>query len=638
MIVPMAKIRILGPRTLRPDVTALLQDAGNVHIESAPADIPRIQSDLPYLHRHALEPDAQQARGALESALEKVRRIQLLLPVVPEAPGRAASAGLPPLPADATEGSLKILGARLDSLSARAAALVEGLKRHRDELSLIDRYEKVVGVLAPLVGAVGEDSTLECTGLLFPARERAAAALLEQAFALLTGGRYEILYREVDKDTLAGLLIFPRERAQEAKALLQEKNIGELRLPASVADRPLPEAIGIIARKRAEIPGAIRDLEAGLSALAREWRGTLEELKGRLEGRIARILVSASFFETRRVFLLFGWIPEDELPRIEASVATRFGGAVVVERLPVARAEEEGVPVVLRNRPVVRPFEVFTRILPLPRYGTIDPTPLVALFFPLFYGMIIGDIGYGLLLLAAAAAARRRAPDPFLASASAVFFWSALSAIAWGVAYGELFGDLGKGFGLRPLFLHRMEDFRSGLLFALGIGVFHVLLGIVLGVRSAVRRGDGREAVAKAAGLLLLAGAVAAVAGISGAAPRLLFRIGAAGILVAVPVMVLSGGAGALMELHNLVNVLSYLRIMGIGVASVALACAANRIVAVAGIPGLGSRAGLVLHAVNLAFCILSPTIQALRLHYVEFFENFYRGGGRAYQPFQNVA
>jgi len=103
-------------------------------------------------------------------------------------------------------------------------------------------------------------------------------------------------------------------------------------------------------------------------------------------------------------------------------------------------------------------------------------------------------------------------------------------------------------------------------------------------------------------------------------------------------VMVWSGGAAAAMEAHNLVNVLSYLRITGIGVASVALAYTANRFVSLVGIPVLGVLAGLALHAVNLAFCILSPTIQALRLHYVEFFENFFLGGGRAYKPFRTIA
>jgi V/A-type H+-transporting ATPase subunit I len=104
------------------------------------------------------------------------------------------------------------------------------------------------------------------------------------------------------------------------------------------------------------------------------------------------------------------------------------------------------------------------------------------------------------------------------------------------------------------------------------------------------------------------------------------------------PVMILAGGPAAAMKLHNLMNIFSYLRIMGIGVASVALAYTANRIVSLVPWPALGILAGVTLHAINLAFCILSPTIQALRLHYVEFFENFFDGGGRAYKPFKIAA
>jgi V/A-type H+-transporting ATPase subunit I len=102
--------------------------------------------------------------------------------------------------------------------------------------------------------------------------------------------------------------------------------------------------------------------------------------------------------------------------------------------------------------------------------------------------------------------------------------------------------------------------------------------------------------------------------------------------------MILSAGAASVMKVHNLVNVVSYLRIMGIGVASCALACTANRFVSLARWPALGVLAAVALHAVNLAFCILSPAIQSLRLHYVEFFENFFSGGGRPYKPFKNVA
>lgn len=638
MIVPMARIRILGPTSRLREAIDLLQKVGSIHIDPSPPDIRRLESDIPVLRRHVLDPAAQQTRAILEAGLEKVRNLLLALPALPE--GQGNGGGVPLLPDDAGEDALKAVNARLDTLAARIESIAAELSRQRDEQSLFSRYDKVLKILSPLIEMVRESRELECTGLILPARERAVASLLEEALSRLTDGRFEIVYREVDKDTLAGLLIFPEGKAAEARALLWEKNIGELRLPASVADKPLAEALEIVTRRQAELPPAIRELEARLAAISREWRGPLLDLRRRLGNRVEGIRVSASFYETRMTFLLYGWIPEEELRRLKETLAERFGEIVVVERFPVGRSQEEGnVPVVLRNRPAVRPFEIFTKILPLPRYGTIDPTPLMALFFPLFYGIILGDVGYGLLLLAIARlAARRFGKNPFVADAAAVFSWAALSAVAWGFAYGEFLGDLGERLGMRPLLLHRMKDFRSALLFSLAIGAAHVLLGIGLGIYTAFRRGKRGEMAAKAAGIALLFAFAAMIAGIAGGAGRAFFFIGLGGTLASMSVMILCGGAAAAMETHNLVNILSYLRITGIGVASVAMAYTANRIVGLVGIPVLGILAGLTLHAINLAFCVLSPAIQALRLHYVEFFENFFLGGGRAYKPFRTIA
>lgn len=637
MIAPMAKIRVLGPSSRLSAVIALFQEIGAIHIESAPADIRRLQSDIPVIRRHVLDPAAQQTRATLETAIEKVRQLLLVLPTVPQGCEGEGIRGL--VPELSGTDPLKAVNVQLDTLSARAASLVADLKRHQDEQSLFSRYDKVLKVLAPLIGMVRESRELECTGLILSSKEAAVAALLEDALSLLTDGRFEILYREVDKETLAALLIFPAEKAAEARTLLWEKNIGELRLPASVAEKPLPEALEIIARRQAELPPAIREIEASLAEMSREWRGQLLGLRRWLGNRIERIRASGSFYETHATFLFHGWVPESELARLERAIAETFGDLVIVERLPIDRSEKEGVPVILRNRPAVRPFEIFTRVLPLPRYGTIDPTPLVAFFFPLFYGIIIGDIGYGILLLAIARLARwRYGKNPVIADATAVFSWAALSAVAWGFAYGELFGDLGERLGLRPLLFGRMGDFRKILLFALGIGIAHVFLGVGLGIYTAVRRGRPGEAVSKAAGLAFLVAVAAAIAGGAGWAPRSAFHIGLVGIPVSLIAMVLGGGAGAAMEAHNLMNIFSYLRITGIGVASVSLAYTANRLVPLIGVPALGILAGLTLHSINLAFCVLSPTIQAIRLHYVEFFENFFIGGGRAYHPFRTIA
>lgn len=638
MIVEMAKVRILGPRSLLPGVVDLLQNSGDLHIESKPRDLPEVQSEIPVIRRHVLKGDAQRTREMLESSLDKIRKLLMVLPAAPGTAGPGGGIGFAAPSSPGDEAPLRSLLAQLDPVATRVETILGERKMLEDEFSLFSRYEKVLKVLAPLIAVVRESSDLACTGLLLQARDRGAADLLEQALSRLTDDHYEILFREVDKETLAGLLVFPAEKSSEAKALLWEKNIGELRLPSSVADKPVGEALEIILRKQDEIPRRIKELDAELAEISARWRGMLEESRLWLENGIEKALASDSFFETRLTFLLYGWIPLEKLERLRKSLAAVYGEAVIMERLPIGKSEEEQVPVSISNSPLIRPFEIFTRILPLPRYRTIDPTPYVALFFPLFYGIIIGDVGYGLLLLAIASLVKLRyGADRFIADVTTVFSWAALSATLWGIAYGELFGDLGGRLGLRPLFLHRMGDFTETILFALGIGVAHIILGIALGIRTALKGGERGEAVARAAGLAMVMAFLAAMAGALGKAPPAFAYAGLAVIAASLPVMIVSAGPSSVMKFHNIVNIFSYLRIMGIGVASVALAYTANRIVTLVPWTALGILAGVTLHAVNLAFCVLSPTIQALRLHYVEFFENFFSGGGRAYKPFKFV-
>ncbi len=634
----MARIRIVGPRPLLSQAVGRLQELGTIHIDAAPAGIREIQDQVPVLRRHALDPAALAARESLETALDAVRKILLVLPVPPAPlPG---GGGVPDLsPPDADARSLRELSRELDALDARAAALVAGRKAREDELSLFSRYDKVLDALSPLIALVRESRELECTGLVIQAQERDVAPVLTQALARLTAGNYEIIYREVDKDTLAALLVFPKEKAAEAKALLYGKNIGELRLPAAVADKPVGEAFAIIRTKQRELPAEIRRIDDELLDLARTWREPLLRLRLWLENRVERIRTSSSFYETRMTFLLYGWVPRAALDGVRNSLAASFGPLVVVEELPIGRSEEEAVPVALRNRPCVRPFEILTGVLPLPRYGTIDPTPLVAVFFPLFYGAIIGDVGYGLLLFGIALYARRRfRSHPLFAGLASIYAVAALSAVAWGFAFGELFGDLGERAGIAPPLIRRMKDFRATMALAVAIGASHVLLGIGLGVYTAARRRRRGEAVARAAGFVLVVSSLVLLAGLAGALPPPAVPAGAAVLVACLPILFVSGGPKAAMELHNLMNVFSYLRIMGVGVASVALAYAANRIAFAAGPPLVVVPAAIALHAINLAFGVLSPAIQSMRLHYVEFFENFFVGGGRAYKPFKSVA
>jgi V/A-type H+-transporting ATPase subunit I len=275
-------------------------------------------------------------------------------------------------------------------------------------------------------------------------------------------------------------------------------------------------------------------------------------------------------------------------------------------------------------------------MLPLPRYGSIDPTPFVAVFFPAFFGLMVGDIGYGLLLGVLALVLRARAkPGSTLRSAAEIAGACAVFTVLAGALFGELFGDLGRQWlGLRPIAFNREEALIPFLILAVSLGAVHVILGLALGVAANIRR-HPRHALGRGMSLAMIIAIILALLAAVNVLPDALLTPAVIVILAAFPVLIVAEGVVAPIELLSTVgNVLSYARIMALGVASVMLAVVANRMVGAIGSVAVGVVFALLFHLVNFAIALFSPTIHALRLHYVEFFGKFYSPGGVRYQPF----
>lgn len=632
MIEPMAKVRLVCPCSLVERVTAHLQEEGVLHIESTPQEAAQIA-----LRRQVLDEPARQRQAELERLREALRRLLVLLPAVsPDEQIRAGGAEPPEL----TDAAMKRLAQTLRQVGGRADYLTGRLKACEEELALLSKYEKALEALAPFLRLIQESEDLDHLGVTIETPERGPdlLCLLREMMAKVTDNRYELFHSRLDERSLAVLLVFPKAYAARIRSLLWEEGIHELRLPASVSDKPLGQALRIILKKKVDLPVRVARYRDELARVARTWRHHLLRYQEAVAHRLELLEATTLFYQTEMASLIYGWVPHRALGVLSARITKEFGGKVVIEECSIGRDEWGTVPVILRNPALLRPFEILTRLIALPRYGSIDPTPYLAIFFPLFYGMILGDVGYGLLLLIAAAVVRRRyGRHPLVRDLTIVSFAASGAAVLCGVLFGELFGELGEQVGLRPT-LNRLEAFIPLLYLSVGIGTLHVALGIVLGALWAWRRAEWRECVMKLGGLVLIVSFVSLIAGLSGLLPRRWVTWGAAGLVPALAVIFAFGGARGAMELHNLVNVLSYLRLMGIGVASAALAFAANKLGGMVENVLLAIVIGATLHAINLLFGLLSPTIQSLRLHYVEFFENFFAPGGRPYKPFKREA
>jgi V/A-type H+-transporting ATPase subunit I len=293
------------------------------------------------------------------------------------------------------------------------------------------------------------------------------------------------------------------------------------------------------------------------------------------------------------------------------------------------------------NPRLVAPFEPLLGLFALPRYGGFDPSPLMALFFPLFFGMILGDVAYGFILLILMLYLRRRFKSrPTLRSLAEVLSMGAGWTIVFGFLYGEFLGTLGEEMGLRPLWFDRGHNVQALFLLAIGLGAGHVVLGLCLGVWDGLRRHSRHTVLEKAAMLVALAAIFLLVAILAGYLPDSFFTPVIALLVVGVVMLIYSLGKlglllGPLELLGTIGNILSYLRIAAIGLSSVYLAQVANELGGLVGNLLVGLIIAGLFHALNLVLGTFSPTIQSLRLHYVEFFGKFYQGGGQPFHPFR---
>lgn len=412
-----------------------------------------------------------------------------------------------------------------------------------------------------------------------------------------------------------------------------------MRLPSRFEGLPFRRAIHEMERRLEAIPVAQASAQEALEDLLRPRRRWLV-VRDAIDARVAQLEAVRGLGGTPSSFVAVGWVPTDSVEALKAALA---GSPVAVEPCDADPGEE--APVALRNPRMARPFEVFVQLLSLPRYGSLDPSLLMAAFMPLFFGMMLGDVAYGVLLfgIAVGVGRRFRARSAVVRDIAAVLRPCALWTIVWGVVYGELFGDLGHRLGfMHPLWIDREHALQPLLAFAVGVGALHITLGLLLGLFAAGRRRDWRTLGKRAALLVALLGVGGLLAAAAVELPTGVGTIAATALVVGLVVLaVLEGALGVLLGplelLGALGHVLSYLRIAAIGLASVYLARVANELAFAAPL-WAGVLVAALLHGLNLVLGVFSPTIQALRLHYVEFFREFYEDGGVAFRPFGQLA
>ena len=632
MIVPMLKVLVVGPKPLMADVIETVQRMGRVHLAKAQGERGGI------------------AAGQLTAAEADLK--QLLEHVCTDSDGLLsllAFRGTAAPAAAVTDWSAVLDGLRQRTESVRA--LVKQLLEIEDELAIIKSYHLAFEALGPLLARLEQSGKIKAFGFIIRGADTSVVEPIRLELKKQTNGRCEIYSRQLGDGRVATLVAYHVNDADKIRAFFAKAGINELKLPATVAELPMAEAVKLLKQKLHDLPGRVRELQAQLDGLARQTGPELAGVKSQALDILNRLNVRAQVDESRFGFILQGYLPQHDLPRLKDMLAVKYQDKVTVQVLEIGHQEAPQVPVILKNNPVVRPFELMLSIFRPPQYGTVDPTPFIAVFFPMFFGFIIGDIGYGAAMFVIALLMWSRfKSNSILRSIATIFIIGSLWSIGFGVLFGELFGDLGEHLHLvRPVMekFNRLgpesRDFLRNI--AWYTGGFQIAVGYAILFYQGWRHRNWHhmlEAPAFMIGILGFLGLFFTL--FLPLLPKHLLLPSIIMSLIAIVSLGKIAGIGAIFEIFGAIgNILSYARLFAIGLSAAYLGYAANMIARLMGgsplMTVLGIVVGVVFHILFFGLGLISPIMQPFRLQVVEFFTKFkyHDYPGKQYKPFKTT-
>ena len=669
MLVKMSKVEIVGIKGLFFDVLENLQQMGILHLEDiSKKKSPRYATLIPM----EMDPVMEEEKSRLQNL--GMRNNAILGELMP--PTERVSRATVKEQYDNYGGkSLDDISSLVEEEESSLKGLIGKKQELEVELSRLSKYEPIIKKVYPLASQVTTSEHYTSIALLVEKKYAAVLDYIKDELDKITNKQCEVHTARVDEDTYAAIVIFNKLYSEQVHNFLAAENVNQVRLPADLAEKPYDEALKEIETKFKAIPPELAKVQKEIDEISDKWYVQLLALKEYLADRVTSLEVIPKFGQSGHVFVITGWMPADKVNETRRELEQKFSGKVELTEEVVSHEEMEQAPVELRNNPVIRPFEFIYVLMRRPKYGTLDPTFIVAIFFPLLFGFMLGDMGYALVLLVGVYFLKRYIKNKgtengIMGLFANVLLISSISSFIFGIVYFEFFGNLllkavhweyeqagveyfkviwkwgttsnGQPWGwpIERAAQVNQDMFKLLLVLVLAIGAVQMSLGLILGILDRLREGERKHALEKVGWLMVIVGIALA----------LIFTWGVkaeAGLLVGVILAVIGiilgfygGGVGGGIEAVLIFgNILSYARLYGIALASVIMANVANQLGAKFSgwfIP-IGIIVAALLHTLNIALGVLSPSIQSLRLNMVETFGKFFQESEEEYSPFKKT-
>ncbi len=458
------------------------------------------------------------------------------------------------------------------------------------------------------------------------------------------------------------ILIFSKELEEEISKILSEHKFSEADFPKY--NGKMSAYLAEQSEKVKDSKHILTETEKELTKLAKS-SDDLKIVHDYFQWQKEKLETGRSFGETDHTFVIQGWIADANIPLLEE----RLEKETKEFEISKIKAEEgEHPPVVLKNSNFMTPFEAVTKVYGLPKYNELDPTPFLAIFFIIYFALCLTDAGYGIIMFVIMALALKKFKLPEgIRNMVRLLMYAGIVTFFMGALFGGWFGltpdqvpdaitytaDNGE-----KLFIFQKINAITNpifvLILSLALGFIQVLLGVVMKLIHDFRHNDKKDAILETGTWVLMLSGIGFFI-LASAVPSLnsLAPVGKWWVLIATGLLILTQGrkspsiigkaASGILSLYGLVgymgDILSYSRLLALGLATAIIGLAVNTVAAlVGGIPYIGWLIMAVVfiggHIFNLLINSLGSFIHSGRLQFVEFFTKFMEGGGQAFKPF----
>jgi V/A-type H+/Na+-transporting ATPase subunit I len=622
-IVKMKKLTLAAPQGERDEVLKLLQTIGYVQLVNFKDKIKELEGVDVY----------KEASSVSETEVEynKIRFLHDFLRHYSD-----KKDGMFSKKASVTKEEFENLESKVEwvSIYNQCKEIEEGLNRNKTQKGKISALMDQYAPWDKLDVSTSELTTLSKTNYLIGSISKKYET---QAFDELVSGFKDVYAEKIsEKQQDVNLFIlFHESNAHEISDVLKKYGFTKFTLDLSKTPK---QQIESLEKQTQEIDVENVKLAEEAKKLSENIKD-IEKIYDYIDSKLQKERAISNLAKTQKTFILQGWLAEDKTSELETLLQKEYKDVLIAFEDP---AEDDETPIMLKNNALNEPFELITSMYALPKSVEVDPTPVLTPFFMIFFGMMMADIGYGvIMLILTTAALKLMDAEGNTRKMIKLIQYCSIPTIIFGVLYGSFFGGIIK---LTPLWVDPVNEPITVLTASIVLGMIHLYVGLGVKAYSLIRAGKVLDAVYDV-GLwyAVVSGIIWMLLG-GGTPANILAIIGAVGLVATqgrANETLVGKFFGGVYGLYNITgylgDALSYSRLLALGLASGLIGWSFNLLIGLLGDGVVALIFGPIVflagHTFNFLIGALGTFVHTCRLQYLEFFGKFYEGGGKAFEP-----